>query len=85
MLLRDSAGQFASEFEGLAPKTQIIRPDGKVVKEFVWQPEGQGYYRLDWPIAADAYRGSWWVRGELPDASKQHALMCRTSSPKPCT
>ena len=82
MLLRDSAGQFASEFEGLAPKTQIIRPDGKVVKEFVWQPEGQGYYRLDWPIAADAYRGSWWVRVELPDASKQHRFDVQDFQPE---
>ena len=85
LLLRDAAGKFTSELSGLAPETQIISPSGKVMKEFVWRPEGQGYYHLNWPIAAQAMRGNWRVRVGLPGASQQYQFKVEDFQPETVT
>lgn len=69
-LLRDGDGK---PLPAQPIKTKVLTPDGKELRNFVWQPVEDGFYQYQLPLAASAPTGNWRFVFEL-DASGKHQL-----------
>lgn len=67
-LLRSDRGEAVP---GIALKSQLIQPDGRVVTSQNIEPHELNYYEARLPLPADAPTGEWIWRLELPDGSQR--------------
>lgn len=45
--------------------TRILRPDGEVVRSFVWQADAEGLYQYRYPLSESAQTGQWRMQMDL--------------------
>lgn len=55
-LLRDKDGK---QITTTPVNVEVLSPDGKVVRSFVWKSNDQGFYQFKLPISKDAPTGRW--------------------------
>lgn len=64
-LLRDADGRALSSQPHQPIPTRILRPDGEVVRSFVWQADAEGLYQYRYPLSDSAQTGRWRMQMEL--------------------
>ncbi|MBA4502698.1 alpha-2-macroglobulin family protein [Marinobacterium marinum] len=79
-LLRSDRGEAVP---GIALKSQLLQPDGRVVLSQRLEPQELNYYEAELPLSADAPTGEWRWQLELPDGSqREYAVQVESFLPE---
>lgn len=78
-LLRDQDGQPLAAQPIL---TEILSPDGKQVRNFLWQPQEAGFYQYELQLADSAPTGRWQLVFELGANKVRHEIQVEDFMPE---
>lgn len=79
-LLRSDRGEAVP---GIALKSQLMQPDGRIVASTRIEPQALNYYQAELPLPADAPTGEWRWQLELPDGSqREYAVQVESFLPE---